>query len=173
MPVSALPPAPCMPQPPHPLSRLRCCTSPNPTALPLRPTPPQVATDTRLWLYGQLQLVRAALRELIEAAADRAEAEVDVLMPGFTHLQPAQVRIWWWWWAWLAGRGRNTCRTAAAAVPRRWYQRARPARPLCRAQHSDEEPTLLALLAACAPLCSPADGAVEPLAAEPRCVVAA
>jgi argininosuccinate lyase len=52
----------------------------------------QVATDTRLWLYGQLQLIRAALRELITAAADRAEAEVDVLMPGFTHLQPAQVR---------------------------------------------------------------------------------
>ncbi len=50
-----------------------------------------MATDTRLWLYGQLQLIRAALRELIAAAADRAEAEVDVLMPGFTHLQPAQV----------------------------------------------------------------------------------
>jgi hypothetical protein len=52
----------------------------------------QVATDTRLWLYGQVQLIRGSLRELIAAAADRAEAEVDVLMPGFTHLQPAQVR---------------------------------------------------------------------------------
>ena len=60
---------------------------------PPRPLPwCQVATDTRLWLYGQLQLVRAALRELIKAAADRAEAEADVLMPGYTHLQPAQVR---------------------------------------------------------------------------------
>ena len=56
------------------------------------PTPPQVATDTRLWLYGQVQAIRGALRELIAAAADRAEAEVDVLLPGFTHLQPAQVR---------------------------------------------------------------------------------
>lgn len=52
----------------------------------------QVATDTRLWLYGQVQMIRGALRELIAAAADRAEAEVDVLLPGFTHLQPAQVR---------------------------------------------------------------------------------
>ena len=51
-----------------------------------------MATDTRLWLYGQLHLMRAALRELIAAAADRAEAEVDVLMPGYTHLQPAMVR---------------------------------------------------------------------------------
>lgn len=54
----------------------------------------QVATDTRLWLYGQVQMIRGALRELIAAAADRAEAEVDVLLPGFTHLQPAQVRHW-------------------------------------------------------------------------------
>ncbi len=57
----------------------------------------QVATDTRLWLYGQLHLIRAALRELITAAADRAEAEVDVLMPGFTHLQPAQTVRWSHW----------------------------------------------------------------------------
>ena len=57
----------------------------------------QVATDTRLWLYGQLGLVRAALQELIAAAADRAEAEVDVLMPGFTHLQPAQTVRWSHW----------------------------------------------------------------------------
>ena len=57
----------------------------------------QVATDTRLWLYNQLQLIRAALRELIKVAADRAEAEADVIMPGFTHLQPAQVVRWSHW----------------------------------------------------------------------------
>lgn len=57
----------------------------------------QVATDTRLWLYGQLQLIRAALRDLIAAAADRAEAEADVLMPGFTHLQPAMTIRWSHW----------------------------------------------------------------------------
>lgn len=57
----------------------------------------QVATDTRLWLYNELFLVREALRTLIAAAADRAEAEVDVLMPGFTHLQPAQTVRWSHW----------------------------------------------------------------------------
>ena len=57
----------------------------------------QVATDTRLWLFGQVQLIRGALRELIAAAADRAEAEVDVLMPGFTHLQPAMTVRWSHW----------------------------------------------------------------------------
>lgn len=57
----------------------------------------QVATDTRLWLYGQLNVIRGALRDLITVAADRAEAEVDVLMPGFTHLQPAMTVRWSHW----------------------------------------------------------------------------
>ncbi len=50
----------------------------------------QVATDTRLWLYNNLKVTRGYLADLIKAAVARAEAEVDVLMPGFTHLQPAQ-----------------------------------------------------------------------------------
>ena len=57
----------------------------------------QVATDTRLWLFNQLIQVRNALRELIRVAADRAEAEADVIMPGFTHLQPAQTVRWSHW----------------------------------------------------------------------------
>lgn len=44
----------------------------------------QVATDTRLWLHGQLQIIRGSLHELIQVACDRADAEVDVLMPGAT-----------------------------------------------------------------------------------------
>jgi argininosuccinate lyase len=51
-----------------------------------------VATDTRLWLYGALGQTRGYLADLIKAAVARAEADVDVLMPGFTHLQPAQAR---------------------------------------------------------------------------------
>lgn len=46
-----------------------------------------MATDTRLWLYKELQLVQASLHDLIRASVERAEADVDVLMPGFTHLQ--------------------------------------------------------------------------------------
>jgi len=57
----------------------------------------QVATDTRLWLYKQLTLIREALRELLHVAADRAEAEADVIMPGFTHLQSAQTVRWSHW----------------------------------------------------------------------------
>lgn len=57
----------------------------------------QVATDTRLWLFRELQGVRGALADLIKAAVARAEAEVDVLMPGFTHLQPAQTVRWGHW----------------------------------------------------------------------------
>jgi argininosuccinate lyase len=47
----------------------------------------QVATDTRLWLYGALGDTRGYLADLVKAAIARAETHVDVLMPGFTHLQ--------------------------------------------------------------------------------------
>jgi len=57
----------------------------------------QVATDTRLWLYNELQIIRASLHELIGVAADRAEREADVLMPGFTHLQSAMTIRWSHW----------------------------------------------------------------------------
>jgi len=57
----------------------------------------QVATDTRLYLFKQLQVIRDSLQELIRVACDRAEAEADVLMPGFTHLQPAQTVRWGHW----------------------------------------------------------------------------
>ena len=57
----------------------------------------QVATDTRLWLLKTIHSTRCLIRKLIEAAACRAEAEVDVIMPGFTHLQPAQAIRWSHW----------------------------------------------------------------------------
>jgi argininosuccinate lyase len=57
----------------------------------------QVATDTRLWLASAVQELRGCVQELLRVAADRAEAEADVLMPGFTHLQPAQPVRWGHW----------------------------------------------------------------------------
>ncbi len=71
----------------------------------------QVATDTRLWLKDELDSLNAALGSLIGAAAGRAEAELDVLMPGYTHLQPAQPIRWSHWllshaWAWTRDRER-------------------------------------------------------------------
>ena len=57
----------------------------------------QVATDTRMWLRSQLLLLRGYLRQLIAVAVERAEKEVDVVMPGFTHLQSAQTVRWSHW----------------------------------------------------------------------------
>ena len=50
----------------------------------------QVATDFRLWLRDALDDLDAALADLQEALLDKAEAHAALLMPGFTHLQPAQ-----------------------------------------------------------------------------------
>jgi argininosuccinate lyase len=71
----------------------------------------QVATDARLWLRGQIDALDAALVDLIRAAAERAEAEIDVLMPGYTHVQPAQPVRWSHWllsraWPWQRDRER-------------------------------------------------------------------
>lgn len=50
----------------------------------------QVATDVRLWLREQLSALRAELTDLVAALCDRVEADGDVLIPGFTHLQRGQ-----------------------------------------------------------------------------------
>ena len=50
----------------------------------------QVATDIRLWLRGEIDLITALLRELQAALVDVAAQNVDVILPGFTHLQVAQ-----------------------------------------------------------------------------------
>ncbi len=65
----------------------------------------QVATDVRLWLRDEIARLRGHLRQLIAVAVARAEAELDLLMPGYTHLQPAQPVRWSHWllshaWAW-------------------------------------------------------------------------
>ena len=50
----------------------------------------QVATDLRLWLRAAIDRIDQEMRELQHALIDRAEAEADTVMPGFTHLQIAQ-----------------------------------------------------------------------------------
>lgn len=65
----------------------------------------QVATDVRLWLRREIEEVREHLRELIRVTVERAAEEIDILMPGYTHLQPAQPIRWSHWllnhaWAW-------------------------------------------------------------------------
>jgi argininosuccinate lyase len=50
----------------------------------------QVATDVRLWLRGEMDLIGGLLTDLQKALVDIAEKNVEVILPGFTHLQVAQ-----------------------------------------------------------------------------------
>ena len=50
----------------------------------------QVATDVRLWLRSEIDLIAELLVELQKALVDVADKNVDVILPGFTHLQVAQ-----------------------------------------------------------------------------------
>jgi argininosuccinate lyase len=50
----------------------------------------QVDLDLRLYVDDRQREVRAALGALCEALAEKAEAHLDAVMPGYTHLQRAQ-----------------------------------------------------------------------------------
>jgi argininosuccinate lyase len=50
----------------------------------------QVATDVRLWLVGEIDLIVGLLNDLQKSLIEVAEQNVDVILPGFTHLQVAQ-----------------------------------------------------------------------------------
>ena len=50
----------------------------------------QVATDFKLWVRRACDEVAVEARNLVAALIDRAEEEAATVMPGYTHLQPAQ-----------------------------------------------------------------------------------
>jgi len=50
----------------------------------------QVATDFRLWVRDAIDRIDAALAAYQRALAEKALAHAGTVMPGFTHLQPAQ-----------------------------------------------------------------------------------
>jgi argininosuccinate lyase len=50
----------------------------------------QVATDIRLWLRDEIDLISGLLTDLQQALLHIAEKHVEVILPGFTHLQVAQ-----------------------------------------------------------------------------------
>lgn len=50
----------------------------------------QVATDFKLWVRRACDEVTLETRNLVAALIDRAEEEAATVMPGYTHLQPAQ-----------------------------------------------------------------------------------
>ena len=50
----------------------------------------QVATDIRLWLRDEVDIIIDGIRRLQQALLTLAEQEADTILPGFTHLQTAQ-----------------------------------------------------------------------------------
>jgi argininosuccinate lyase len=57
----------------------------------------QVATDLRLYLLDEIAALREALLELQAAIVEQAEAHLDVIMPGYTHVQQAQPVLFSHW----------------------------------------------------------------------------
>jgi argininosuccinate lyase len=58
----------------------------------------QVATDFRLWLLEALPALDAAITGLQSVLVQRADADLPVIMPGYTHLQRAQPILLSHWW---------------------------------------------------------------------------
>ncbi|KAG5355872.1 Argininosuccinate lyase [Yarrowia sp. B02] len=57
----------------------------------------QVATDMRLYVRKELGEIRGLLADFIKVLINRGKTEMDVLMPGYTHLQRAQPIRWAHW----------------------------------------------------------------------------
>ncbi len=79
----------------------------------------QVATDIRLWLREAAVLLDSELLELVHVCTRRASEEIDVLMPGYTHLQPAQPIRWSHWLlshAWRLQRDRERLADATRRI---------------------------------------------------------
>jgi argininosuccinate lyase len=54
----------------------------------------QVALDFRMWLRRSIGEAQQALRVLMAALLDSAEANFSVILPGYTHLRRAQAVLW-------------------------------------------------------------------------------
>jgi len=57
----------------------------------------QVTTDLRLYLLDEMASLREALIQLQGAIVEKAQAHLDVIMPGYTHLQQAQPLLFSHW----------------------------------------------------------------------------
>ncbi len=58
----------------------------------------QVATDFRMWVLEAIPELEAAASELQSILVQRAERDMETLMPGYTHLQRAQPILLSHWW---------------------------------------------------------------------------
>jgi argininosuccinate lyase len=83
----------------------------------------QVATDLRLWVMDSIAELKAALREWQQALLRMAERHMEVIMPGYTHLQRAQPVLFSHHllaYVEMAGRDQqrlDNCRQRAAVLP--------------------------------------------------------
>ncbi|MCB0077147.1 MAG: argininosuccinate lyase [Anaerolineales bacterium] len=83
----------------------------------------QVATDLRLWTMDALDEIDGLLLGVQRALIGQAEAHVETLMPGYTHLQPAQpitAAHWLMSFFWMVARDRERlqqCRRRTAVSP--------------------------------------------------------
>lgn len=76
----------------------------------------QVATDLRLWILDHLPNLDADLADVQAALLDRAQADMSVILPGYTHLQRAQPILLSHWWLshfWPLLRDRQRLRRVA------------------------------------------------------------
>ena len=70
----------------------------------------QVATDFRLWVIDAIGGVDMLLDQLQRALVEQATAHLDTLLPGYTHLQPAQpitLAHWLMSFFWMLSRDRE------------------------------------------------------------------
>jgi argininosuccinate lyase len=70
----------------------------------------QVVTDFRLWVMNSLAILDVHLSQIQKTLIERAELDFDCVLPGYTHLQPAQVILlshWWLSFFWAIQRDRQ------------------------------------------------------------------
>ena len=62
----------------------------------------QVALTTRLYLRERLKILRDELRDLLKIFVSNAERHINIIIPGYTHMQQAQpVSMGHYWLAWF------------------------------------------------------------------------
>ena len=79
----------------------------------------QAATDVRLYLLEQIQILTAMLRDLQIAIVAKAEMHINVVVPGYTHLQQAQPVLFSHWllsFFWMLQRDRDRLRDLTKRV---------------------------------------------------------
>ena len=75
----------------------------------------QVTTDLRMWLMTHLPLLDGEIKRFQEILIQRASEHVNTVMPGYTHLQPAQpisAAQWLLSYCWMLMRDRGRLRDA-------------------------------------------------------------